>query len=400
VRLDENYIPVGANEYGTRRVFAFGSFPGATSDQEHSVTTADPIQTLGLRIIMGKLLLGNYLQQIQCNVPVRIDPTTGMPGVWDDVPVGATPDDIAVCATRDPQVLVEVCQGSNASCLCQLPGGCNEQGTTVPEGTAVGIYNPNLDGTAQSERFMPAALVLECTPNAGGAPVTVLPDLNASYWNPSGFQQAPASCPSPPCYEELGPAIVWVSQTVPPAPASGGTPPPGAGAIVPTNTTCQLQFAADVVDKENTQVCAAPMGRPSSCDDVNLDQCKADQACTPGDVSAFQFGVTPLSVSLENIPDGTTGVDRTADVFAPATSVINPQSITTIQITEMGATGPVPYTQYTLTLSDAKTVRIHWTNATGLDPTAMYTITFPTTFADYYNQGLPQPVVVNFTTSM
>jgi hypothetical protein len=51
-----------------------------------------------------------------------------------------------------------------------------------------------------------------------------------------------------------------------------------------------------------------------------------------------------------------------------------------------------------VTLSQADQVDIHWTNATGLDPMATYTITFPTTFADYYNQGLPSPISVTFTT--
>lgn len=395
VRLDEDFLPAGATAVSNRRVFAFGTFPGVDSEIEHHVTTANPLPS-NVRIIMGKLLLGNYLQQVQCNAPVRIDPTTGQPGVWDNVPVGATPDNIAVCATLDPQILQEVCTGPLATCLCQLPNGCNDNGAQIPEGQAVGIYNPNADGTAQSQRFMPDALSLACTSGSGDT-VVVPANLTGSYWNPSGFQQAPASCADPPCYDEVGPAIVYIPQTVPLTPP-GGNMPPGATAMFPTNMTCGLKFAPDVVDKENNQVCAAPNGRPASCDDINLDQCTADQACTPGDVSAFTFTTEPLTISIEGVPNGATGIDPTTDLFVSANAPLAPGSITSISITEMVAGSNVPYTQYTLSLTDARTIDIHPTAAMGLDQNATYTITFPTTFSDYYNQGLPAPVIVTFTT--
>jgi hypothetical protein len=314
--------------------------------------------------------------------------------VWANVPVGATPDNIAVCCTADQQVLADVCQGQLATCLCQIPGGCGG----IPEGTAVGILDEAMQGSPQATRFTPDAVQVVCTSGSGDK-IVVQPDLTNSYWNPSGFQQAPASCTDPPCYDEVGPAIVFIPETVPPPPASGGSSPGGASAMVPTNTTCSLRFAADVVDKENTQVCAPPMGRPASCDDVNLDQCTGDQDCTPGDVSAFSFGTSALSVSLEGINTGDTGIDPTTDIFAATNAPLAAGSIANIQITEQIGSGPVTtYTQYTVSLTDARTVDIHPTNPAGFDQNATYTITFPTTFADYYNQGLPAPVAISFTT--
>src|SRR5579863_9578286 len=63
VRLDELFQLAGGTSLASRRVFAFGTFPGATPEEEHAVTTATPVPTLGpMRIILGKLLLGNYLQ--------------------------------------------------------------------------------------------------------------------------------------------------------------------------------------------------------------------------------------------------------------------------------------------------------------------------------------------------
>ncbi len=369
--------PLGSTE---ATVFGFGWFPGVTEDIAHQVTSASATDQK-LRIIMGKLLLGNYLQQVQCTVPVRTD-FDGTPTAYDMVPVGATPDDVAKCTQST--VVATTCTGPLATCLCQLDAGCGPD--MIPKGTAVGITDTNNDGAADTMRFTPGAVAIDCTGNASGDHIPVPTDLVNSYWNPSGFQQAPFSCAMPPCYDELGPAIVL-------QPVGVGMP---ATPMVPTNSTCHLVFSPDIVDKSNTQVCAAPDGRPPECDNVNLDQCKLDQACTPGDVSAFSFQTEPLQVAIVDFADGDTGVSRTATVTVQTHNKVplDPGSIANLTITDSTGAGVA----YTVTMTQSNVLKINWTGPTGLAANTMYIITFKTTFADFYHQGLPAPVVVHFTT--
>ncbi len=377
VRLVEDVL-VGSTPSPVR-VFGFGSFPGATPDIDHQVTNA-AANGQSLRIIFGKLLLGNYLQQIQCRAPVNLLPD-GTTSAFDNVPVGATPDDIAKCCPAATDVLNASCGGPLATCICHLPQGCNG----IPMGTPVGIIDVNQDGAADQMQFMPGAVGFQC--KANGSTVNVGADLAQSYWNPSGFQQAPYTCNKPPCYDQVGPAIILVPTT-----------PVGTKPLLPTNMDCGLTFAPSVVDHSNIQPCAAPGGRPPECDDVNLDKCTGDQACTPGDVSAFSFHTESMTVSINEFSDGAVGVSRTNDVHALTNVPVDPGSISTIQIRDV--TNNVPYNAYTVTLNPANpsAITIHWTNATGLAAMTMYSITFPTTFSDYYHQGLPAPVTVTFTT--
>src|SRR5689334_6018910 len=72
VRLDEAYTDA-SGMHATRRVFAFGTHPEATPDDVPGpVDQALGVQKsigagLGIRIIFGSLLIGNYLEEIQCN---------------------------------------------------------------------------------------------------------------------------------------------------------------------------------------------------------------------------------------------------------------------------------------------------------------------------------------------
>jgi hypothetical protein len=378
VRLNE-IVTVGTTT-AVNRVFGFGTFPGADPGIEHKVTAGAAARN-SLRIIFGKLLLGNYLEQVQCRGPVRVD-IDGTATSFDSVPVGATPDDIAKCCVTS-DVLAKTCNGPLATCLCQLPNGCQVAGNTIAQGAPVGILDENNDGAADFHRFMPNAVQFKCT--SGATSILIPPDTAASYWNPSGFQQAPFTCSTPPCYDQVGPAIILVPVT---APAMGGT------ALLPTNMDCGLDFSPDVVDHANIQPCAAPTGRPPECEDINLDKCTLDQQCTPGDVSAFSFHTEPLTIQLQGIANGDMGVSRTADIVAQANVPLDPGSIANITITENGA----PFPGYTVTLTAPTKVTIHPTGATGLAATAMYVITFTTSFADYYHQGLPAPVSIGFTT--
>jgi hypothetical protein len=376
VRLTEEKA-VGTVSLGTR-VFAFGSFPGATPDIEHAVTTA-AAKGQSLRIIFGKLLLGNYLEQVQCRQPVNTlaDGTTS---AFDNVPVGATPDDIAKCSAASTDVLNASCGGALATCICHIPTGC----AGTPMGSPVGIIDANQDGAADTMQFMPGAVGFKCTAN--GNTVNVPADLAQSYWNPSGFQQAPYTCASPPCYDQVGPAIILVPVSVAQSP------------LLPTNMTCGLTFSPDVVDHSNIAPCAAPNGRPPECSDINLDKCTADQACTPGDVSAFTFMTEPMTVTITQFSDGAVGVSRTDNVNVQTNVPVDPGSISSITVRDV--TNNMPYAAFTVTLNPAnpQAITIHWTSPTGLAANTTYAITFPTTFADYYHQGLPAPVTITFTT--
>jgi hypothetical protein len=385
VRINED--PAGSPR--PARVFGYGWYPGVTEDIDHHVDSASATDQ-NLRIIMGKLLLGNYLQQVQCKQPVRID-FDGQPTTYDIVPEGATPDDIAKCT--ESTVVQQTCHGDNAICICKLDGGC--AGGSIAEGTAVGITDANADGAADQMRFTPGAVGIHCDGNLSSDKIDVPTDLFASYWDPSGFQQAPIvpNVGCDPCYDYLGPAIVL-------QPIGVGNP---ATAALPTSSTCHLVFSTDVVDKSNQNVCAAANGRPPDCDNVNLDQCKLDQECTPGDVSNFNFTVEPLSVTIQEFQDGDMGVPRTGQVTVQTHNKVplDPGSIANITIEEVQAGGGTTiYGAYTVTQppSNSNIVKITWTAATGLAANTEYIITFKTTFADYYHQGLPAPIVYHFTT--
>ena len=107
VRLNEAYSDTsGASE--VRRVFAFGTQPTATADEEHPVTTAVATGQ-ALRVISDQLLRGNRLEQIPCRDVVALD-GNGDQTMFSDVPDDATPDDIAKCAVSNA-ALAQSCVG-------------------------------------------------------------------------------------------------------------------------------------------------------------------------------------------------------------------------------------------------------------------------------------------------
>ena len=352
VRMKENYQDATGNTL-PRRVFAFGTFPGASVDLDHAVTSAAAVSQ-SLRIIPDKLLLGNSLEQIQCRGQVGAD-------AFSSVPLGATPDDIALCAVNT-DALKESCHGDHAVCLCQLPGGC-------PGGQAfgepVGVLDNNNDGAADNTSFMAGAVGIKC----GSIDVPI--DRDQSYWNPSGDQQVPAMGG----YDALGPAIVLV-------PANGG--------ILPTNTSCGLTFADNVTDKENNRVCAPPNGRPASCTGA-IEDCAAELSCTPGDVSAFTFTTEALKVTVIGITDGATGIPGAGPFNINSNAPLDMNSVQNITIT------PAPPAGTTVTLPTNRAIKI--TFPTPLTPATMYTLSIPTTLTDTFGQALPAAVTIHFTTA-
>jgi len=362
VRLDEAYTDASGSPE-IQRVFAYGTLPTATPDEEHAVTTATATGQ-ALRVIMDQLLRGNHLEQVACRDVVSIDPSTGQPGIYSDVPDDATPDDIAKCAVSNA-FLDGSCVGDRLTCICQLPGGCDG----VAMGDPVGVLDYNSDGAADQTRFKPGAVNLVCGANGD---ITVPLDLDeptGSYWNPSGNQLVPAEGG----FDALGPAIVLVP----------------LGGFLPTNVNCGLKFASDVVDDANIQACAPPGGRPADCTGRLADCTEYVGACTPGDTSAFSFGVEPLTISPP-IPDGSMNVPINQPLFFNSNAPLLLSTLANITIVPA-----VPDAQ--ITLSSPTSIQMVF--PTGLAVSTAYTFTFPTTITDQFGQGLPAPLVLHFTTA-
>jgi hypothetical protein len=346
------YTDASGNLVERGPVFAFGTHPQITSDDDaHPVTSARSIDNK-IRVIMDELLVGNNLEEIECRGLVDED-------VFDNVPLGATPDDIARCAVpRD--VLPTSCPQTfnKAVCICKLDAGCGD----AAKGEPVGVLDVNQDGAGDNTRFKVGSVRLQC------GTIDVPLDLNASYWNPSGDQNVPAMGG----FEALGPAIVMV----PTFPAGS---PMGTAAFLPTNTTCGLVFAESVTDKQGNQVCAPPDG------DIT-------KTCTPGNTEAFSFKVEALTARLLGVEE--TGVPRTMPIPVKFSAPLDPATMNNITVLQ----GTTPYTQVTLTLTSPDTVRITPTAVGGFAADTQYTVNVPTTMTDYYKQPLPMPSTFTFTT--
>jgi len=339
IRMKETYTTPGSTGTSTRRVFGFGTHPDALDVEEHAVTSASVVGN-SFRVILDELLVGNNLEEVGCRAPVDTDS-------YSAVPLGATPDDIAKCATAQ-DVLPSTCKGQFATCICQLDGGCSVGTTTVMKGEPVGVDDKNQDGAADDTRFIQGSVGIKC----GNVDVPI--DLDMSYWNPSGNQEPPAMGG----FDALGPAVVLV-------PKQG----------LPTNLTCTLVVSPDVVDKQGIRVCASPNG------DEGV-------SCNPGDTSAVGFKTEPLSFTSVSFDDQATGVSRTDDAKFLANTPLDATAISGITVS--------PSVPFTATITMAKVLNVTWTNP--LAANTAYTITLTTQVKDAFMQPLPAAFVVHFTT--
>lgn len=381
VRMYEKYLDNGIEK--SRRVFAFGSHELADESEvagtrpEGMVTTAAAIFGVTpnrMRIIVDELLVGNNLEQIACRAPVNAQ------GALSRVPIGATPDDIARCSVAD-DVLPRSCPGSNdkSVCICNNPGGCVSGLTMIAQGQPVGVLDIDNDGAPDETRMIDGIVQIRCDNN-----IVVPLDLDASYWNPSGDQNRPAQGG----FEALGPAIVVQ-----------------AVEALPTNVQCQIAFAdgtdsfkgADgatlpaIVDKQGIQLCTPPNG------DV-------EQACTPGDTSAFKFKVEPMALlSDTNVTDNAMNVPRNINAMMgsngrPIDLVFNvpvkPSSLAGITITPAL---PADATITLFAMGSGRTVRI--SGPTLLPASTTYTLTITSALTDKFDRPLPQQIVIRFTTA-
>ena len=341
------------------RVFAFGTLPGVDASQEHMVSSA-AVTGQKLRVVFDELLKGNRLEEISCRANVGAD------GAFGKVPDGATPDDIAKCAVQQ-DVLKASCNGVHAVCLCELDTGCTVGATMVNKGDPVGVLDVNQDGAADQHRFIPDSIALQC------GSTKVLADPAKSYWYPSGDQQIPAVGG----IEAIGPAIVFY---------------PGSG--IPTNTSCQVVFADNVVDKTDIKVCTPQGGRTTECAG-NIDTCV--QTCTPGDTSAFTFKTVPLSIVNNSFSNNDMGVDKTASIILTANTLLDMATVTpAISMTQAGAA----YTGFTVTstsTTDRTTITVVPPGA-GFTGNTLYTLTISTALKDKFGQPLVMPITFTFTT--
>ena len=344
VRMKETFSNPGSTSTSERRVFAFGTHPTAEEADAHPVTSATASGN-GFRVIMDELLVGNNIEEIACRAPVDTDS-------FARVPLGATPDDVARCSAAQ-DVLPRTCQGEFAICLCDNDAGCTVGVDTIEKGAPVGVLDINQDGAADETRMIDGSVAVQC-----GA-IAVPMDLDASYWNPSGNQQVPAMGG----FEALGPAVVLVPQRG-----------------LPTNIECQLQFAADVVDKQGLAPCTPTGG------DI-------DAGCTAGDLSSFKFRVEPMS--FENDPPNmATGVNRTSPVVLLANTQLDLTTVTAANITIT----PTPPVAVTFTTMMNKNVTMAFA-APGLAAATTYTVTVTTGLKDSFGQALPSPHVFTFRTA-
>ena len=347
-----NETATNANNIVTdKRIFGFGTHPLATTNDYPAAGQGQMANATAtgqrFRIIIDELLVGNALEEIACRAPIDND-------VFDTVPLGTTPDDIAKCAVPD-DVLPQSCPASmaHAVCICKLDGGCG----TVAKGQPVGVADKNEDGAADNTSFMAGAVGIRC----GSIDVPI--NLDESYWNPSGDQNRPAAGG----FDVLGPAIVLRPQAILPAPLE---PAPG---VLPTNIECNLTFAPNVLDKQGNQVCA-----PVNGDEAN--------DCTPGDVSAFKFKVVPMRVVLQS---AMTNAMPANPILLAVTAPVDPASISAVTLTQNG--NPVAGATITLTGTSLQTI-----NITGpLTPNTAYEVHVDASLKDTIGQ--PQPMPYNFT---
>ncbi len=347
-----------------KRVFAFGSHELAEPDelQSNQVTSAVAVNN-SMRLIIDELLVGNNLEEIACRSAVDND-------AFQQVPIGATPDDIARCSVAD-DVLSASCTGPTAVCICQNETGCiSSTGGVIELGAPVGVLDFNQDGATDDSQFIESSVGLLC------GTINVPIDLEKSYWNPSGDQNRPAVGG----FEALGPAVVLT--------------PLGP---LPTNLKCQLVFSDSVVDKQGIRVCAPPDG------DVNQD-------CQEGDMSNFSFNSEILKLKPSEFIDGQTGVNKGSGITLSATAPLEPATVQTAtnNITVVATTGPQPTITLTFDPMSPQVVSVSAVSdcdgaggnppAAGFCPNTEYTLTITQGVTDTFDQPPPAPQVFTFTT--
>jgi hypothetical protein len=321
---------VKALAFGEHPDFAV-QFPG----DDGSVETAVASPSQRLRIVLDELLIGNYLEQIQCRN-----------GTFQSVPEGATPDDIARCSVA-ADLLPTSCTGKYAVCF-------------DADGLPVGVMDTDENGSADDTRFIDGALNIVCTSREGNIDSVVPLNLSDTFYQPSGNQQVPAAGG----FDAIGPAIIV-------APLFG----------LPTNSICGLSFDEDVVDKDHERVCASEGG-------------SIDTACEPGNLDPIAFGTEILATEGSDPQPGapavvaTPGTPQVITILMNTTIAENPTGIT---VSHGGTPDAVTIARDSMNLD---TVEITVTN--GYVAGETYTVDF-SGLTDYFGVGIPAGSSTTFT---
>jgi hypothetical protein len=324
----------------TRPVIAFGHHPDASDDEQHPVTTAVAAGQR-LRVVIDELLVGNYLEEIECNEQVDDD-------FFSRVPVGATPQDIASCAVVK-DLLPKTCKGPKAVCLRASDGapvGVRDQIDTAGR--------PYKDGIADVTRFIDGAAGVRC----GEAGELLIPmDLARSYWQPSGNQQRPAIDDGLRGLFSLGPAVVLVPR-----------------GFLPTGQPCFVVFGDSVVDKSGLGPCAPDHGDIAA-------------GCTPGDTAKAAFSTEPMALTQQSPLNNAVSVSRTIEIAVRANVAFAPSiAVTSVPAATFTVT-PVVDTPQALTIRPV----------TALAPATRYTVTVA--LRDSFGVGPVEPARLTFTTA-
>jgi Bacterial Ig-like domain len=342
VMLTERYVSSDGMS-ATRPVIAFGRHPDADSNEQHAVPAA-VARNQRLRIVIDELLVGNHLEEIQCNGRVDEDE-------FSRVPLGATPDDIARCAVV-PDLLAESCKGKKAVCVRD-------------DGVPVGILDatdsggrPYKDGIADVTRMIAGVAGVRCGGPGSASPDPIDVEMNPrlSYWQPAGNQQRPIVDDGLRGLLSIGPAVVLV-------PAED----------LPTGLPCTVVFAPSVVDKSGLRPCAPPAG------DITAD-------CTPGDTSAVTFQSEPLILRQQFPLDEALGVAPTASLVVRGNVALDPSVTVTSE----------PPATFTITASHALPEELTLTPTAPLGPATRYVVRVP--LRDLHGQGPAEPIELAFTT--
>lgn len=339
VMLTERYTSI-TGERLIRPVIAFGSHPEADGEQQHAVRAA-VVTNQRVRVVIDELLVGNNLEEIECNEQVDEDE-------FSRVPLGATPDDIARCAVaRD--LLPQSCKGTKAVCLRAADG--------VPVGVrdeVDGSGRPYKDGIADTTRMIEDAAAVRCQAAGMDLRVPIQPAL--SYWQPAGNQQRPLVDDGLGGLLSLGPAVVLVSRNE-----------------LPTGATCTVEFAPTVVDKSGIAVCAPPGGDIAA-------------TCTPGDTSAVTFSTVQMeAIAQSPLPDAL-GVSRTADLTLRA----NASFASDVTVTS------TPAASFSVSIDPHLPQQLVIHPTTALAASTRYVVSVP--LLDTYRLGPVEPARLVFTT--
>ncbi len=366
VMMEEEFTDTAGN-IGTRdNSLAFGHHDDssfATDDGKVVTAVADPSKQK-IRIVVDELLVGNYLEMIQCRAPVDLTLPAGSHN-FSKVPIGSTPTDLANCSGTNELVQLR-CTGEHTVCL-------NNTGKTqvtdydeaamVPAGAPVGIEdripNPDGDGVPDTDRFIEGAVRVMCT-GVGGKVVEAPLALGSTYWQPSGNQQVPAHGG----VAELGPALVI-----------------SLAAGLPSGATCTFKFDPTVVDKDGNAVCAPPDG------DVNQN-CPSD-----GDTSLVQFGVAGLRLEDSQPVDGSTTVPTNKKITLTFNTSMDIASLAAgVTVTEGGVKQPITVMQEFKNMTDPQlTYDVLVNGVSLLDAGKTYVVTVPAGVDDFAGQPFGTP---------